>query len=135
MMIDVIANRLFEFINTAKDTVSQAIVCQVTASVLESPTKTIGEILNWAALCKVELPEWPQARAQALAASDVFRFPVAELRRRKNEDATASQGRSGWRTVVVSVGEVRSPAPGRAGRRGSRRKTSPTIAPPWKRER
>ena len=29
MTIDVIANRLFEFGNTAKDTVSQAIVCQV----------------------------------------------------------------------------------------------------------
>lgn len=57
----------------------QGIAPRFTADVLGSATETNGEILNWAALCKVELLEWPQARAHALAAADVFRLPVAEL--------------------------------------------------------
>ncbi|HQX49575.1 MAG TPA: hypothetical protein PLR25_06685, partial [Planctomycetaceae bacterium] len=57
----------------------QGMVPRFTASVLDRATRTNGEILNWAALCKVELPEWPQARTQALAAAGVFRLPVAEL--------------------------------------------------------
>ncbi len=57
----------------------QGIAPQFTAGVLGIATRTNGEILNWAALCKVELPEWPQARAAALATAGVFRLPVAEL--------------------------------------------------------
>jgi hypothetical protein len=57
----------------------QGIATRFTAGALGSATRTNGEILNWAALCKVELPEWPKARGAALATAGVFRLPIAEL--------------------------------------------------------
>ena len=57
----------------------EGIAARFTVSVLGSATQTNGEILNWAAQCGVKFPEWPQARAQALAPAEIFTRPAAEF--------------------------------------------------------